>query len=155
MLGAAEGVATKAMQRINKRIGRNIIVGSHSPSFGFEIKEVECEEIVHHINQTDATVLVIGVGAPKQEKWVFSYKERLPRIKLFMSLGATIDFEAGTLKRAPEIFQKLSLEWFYRMCMEPKRLAKRYLVDDLAFFYHLLRQKLGYKNPFEKYELIK
>jgi exopolysaccharide biosynthesis WecB/TagA/CpsF family protein len=148
LLGAAEGVAIKAMQRINARIDRNIVVGAHSPSFGFEKKSDECDEIIRIINQTDATVLVVGVGAPKQEKWVFKYKDKLPQIRLFMSLGATIDFEAGNIKRAPKLFQKLALEWFYRMCLDPKRLIKRYLVDDLSFFYHLLRQKLGYKNPF-------
>ena len=149
LLGSAEGVADKAMKRINERVGRKIVVGAHSPSFGFEKKEDECEKIIRIINDTDATVLVIGVGAPKQEKWVFKYRERLPGVKLFMSLGATIDFEAGNLKRAPKIFQKFALEWFYRMCSDPKRLMKRYLIDDPVFFYYLLRQKLGYKNPFE------
>jgi UDP-N-acetyl-D-mannosaminuronic acid transferase (WecB/TagA/CpsF family) len=68
-----------------------------------------------------------------------------------MALGATIDFEAGTLKRAPKIFQRLSLEWFYRLCMEPKRLVKRYLVDDMSFFYYIMKQKMGiYNDPFRK-----
>jgi exopolysaccharide biosynthesis WecB/TagA/CpsF family protein len=150
MLGAAEGVAVKAMQRINKRTGRNIIVGAHSPSFGFEKNEFECEEIVRMINSTDATVLVVGVGAPKQEKWILKYKDKFTNIKLFMALGATIDFEAGNVKRAPKIFRKLALEWFFRMCIDPKRLVRRYLIDDLPFFYYLLKQKFGcYKNPFE------
>ena len=149
LLGAAEGVAEKAMQIINSRIGRNIIVGAHSPSFGFEKNEIECENIINLINKTDANVLLLGVGAPKQEKWIFKYKVRFSNVKLFMALGATIDFEAGNIKRAPKIFQKLALEWFYRMCSEPKRLVKRYLIDDLPFFYYLLKQKLGlYKNPF-------
>jgi UDP-N-acetyl-D-mannosaminuronic acid transferase (WecB/TagA/CpsF family) len=113
LLGAAEGVAVKAMQCINERTGRNIVIGAHSPSFGFENNERECEDIVRLINATDATVLVVGVGAPK-------------------------------------IFQRLGLEWFYRLLKEPRRLWKRYLVDDMVFFYYLLKQKLGtYKNPFE------
>jgi exopolysaccharide biosynthesis WecB/TagA/CpsF family protein len=150
LLGAAEGVAEKAMHNINARVGREIVVGAHSPSFGFEKNETECEEIIHLINTTDATVLVVGVGAPKQEKWVFKYKDKFTGIKLFMALGATIDFEAGNVKRAPKIFQKLALEWLYRMCINPKRLVKRYLIDDLPFFYYLLKQKFGcYKNPFE------
>jgi exopolysaccharide biosynthesis WecB/TagA/CpsF family protein len=150
MLGAAEGVAAKAMQRINERVGRNIIVGAYSPSFGFEKNEIECEDIARIINSTDATVLVIGVGAPKQEKWIFKYKNKFSTIKLFMALGATIDFEAGNIKRAPRIFQRLCLEWLYRLIKEPKRLWKRYLVDDMMFFYYLLKQKIGiYKNPFE------
>ena len=150
LLGAAEGVADKAMSQINKRIGRKIIVGAHSPSFGFEKNVEECNDIIEKINATDANVLVVGVGAPKQEKWIYKCKDKFTRIKLFMPLGATIDFEAGNVKRAPKIFQALALEWFYRMCSDPKRLVKRYLIDDLPFFYYLLKQKIGlYKNPFE------
>jgi exopolysaccharide biosynthesis WecB/TagA/CpsF family protein len=149
LLGAASGVAEEAQKRINLRIGRSIIVGAHSPSFGFEREERECEEIIKKINETNANVLVVGVGAPKQEKWIFKYKDRFTNIKLFMALGATIDFEAGNIKRAPKIFQKFGLEWFYRLIKEPKRLWKRYLIDDIPFFYYILKQRLGvYKNPF-------
>ena len=150
LLGAAESVADEAQRRINQRIGRSIIVGAHSPSYGFEKKEKECEEIIRKINKTDATVLVVGVGAPKQEKWIFKYKDKFTHIKLFMALGATIDFEAGNLKRAPKIFQNVGMEWFYRLVKEPKRLWKRYLIDDIPFFYYILKQRFGlYKNPFE------
>jgi exopolysaccharide biosynthesis WecB/TagA/CpsF family protein len=149
LLGSAEGVANKAMLNINNRVGREIIVGAHSPSFGFEKNEQECNEIIQLINKSSATVLVVGVGAPKQEKWIYKYKNKLPQIKLFMPLGATIDFESGIVKRAPKIFQFLALEWFYRVCIEPKRLIRRGL-NDLPFFKYLIRQKLGYyKNPFE------
>jgi exopolysaccharide biosynthesis WecB/TagA/CpsF family protein len=150
LLGAAEGVAEKAKLLINRKVGREIVIGAHSPSYGFEKNEAECEQIIEMINKTDATVLVVGVGAPKQEKWITKYKDKFIKVKLFMALGATIDFEAGNVKRAPKIFQKLALEWFYRMCVDPKRLVKRYLVDDVPFFYYLVKQKLGvYKNPFE------
>jgi exopolysaccharide biosynthesis WecB/TagA/CpsF family protein len=68
-----------------------------------------------------------------------------------MALGATIDFEAGNIKRAPVFFQKLGMEWLYRLIKEPKRLWKRYLIDDIPFFYYVFLQKIGkYKNPFEK-----
>ena len=151
LLGAAEGVAEKAMKKINEKVGRNIVVGAHSPSFGFEKNETECEEIIHLINETDANVLLVGVGAPKQEKWIHKHKNQFTNVKLFMGLGATIDFEAGNIKRAPKIFQKLALEWFYRMCIDPKRLVKRYLVDDMSFFYYLVKQKFGkYTNPFQE-----
>ena len=101
LLGAREGVAAKAMKMINKKVGRRIVVGAHSPSFGFEKNERECEELVDIVNRSGASVLLVGVGAPKQEKWIMKYRERMTDIKLFMALGATIDFEAGTLKRAP------------------------------------------------------
>lgn len=151
LLGAGPDVAVTAMKKINEKVGRKIIVGAHAPSYGFEKNPKECEDIIQMINKTDATVLVVGVGAPKQEKWIYSYKNKLPNIRLFMALGATIDFEAGNVKRAPKIFQKLALEWLYRMIKDPGRLIKRYLVDDIPFFYYLLQQKLDlYKNPFRE-----
>ena len=68
-----------------------------------------------------------------------------------MALGATIDFEAGNIKRAPLIFQKLALEWFYRFLKEPQRLFKRYFIDDMQFFYYFGKQLLGiYKDPFSQ-----
>jgi exopolysaccharide biosynthesis WecB/TagA/CpsF family protein len=150
LLGAAEGVAEMAKIKINSKLGRTIVIGTYSPSFGFEKKEDECEEIVRIINASKANVLVVGLGAPKQEKWIVKYKDRFSKVKIFMALGATIDFEAGNISRAPKYFQTLSLEWLYRLIKEPKRLWKRYLVDDTPFFYLILKQKLGiYKNPFD------
>lgn len=150
LLGAKEGIAAKAMQRINEKVGRRIVVGAHSPSFGFEKNEKECEELIDIINKTGANVLLVGVGAPKQEKWIMKYCNRMPGVDLFMALGATIDFEAGTLKRAPAIWQKIGMEWLYRCMKEPKRLFKRYFVDDMQFFYYFTKQLLGmYKDPFK------
>ena len=151
LLGAKEGVAQKAMKRINQRVGREIIVGAHSPSFGFEKKEDECKELIDIVNKSGANVLLVGVGAPKQEKWIMKYREKMPNVDIFMALGATIDFEAGTLKRAPAFWQKIGMEWLYRCLQEPKRLFKRYFVDDMQFFYYFMRQLLGiYRNPFGK-----
>lgn len=151
LLGAAEGIALKAMERINNKIGRNIVVGAHSPSYGFEKDENECDELINIINKSGANVLLVGVGAPKQEKWIMKYKDRMPNVDIFMGLGATIDFEAGTLKRAPIFWQKIGLEWLYRCLKEPKRLFKRYFIDDMKFFYYFTKQLMGiYKNPFSK-----
>lgn len=149
LLGAKEGVAHKAMTKINERVGRDIVIGALSPSFGFEMNEQECWEIVNAINESGANVVLVGVGAPKQEKWIFKYKEQMPNVKVWMALGATIDFEAGNVKRAPQWMQTLGMEWFYRFLMEPKRLFKRYFIDDMRFFYYFSKQLLGvYKNPF-------
>jgi len=141
LLGAAEGVAKKAMNNINNSVGWNMVIGAHSPSYGFEKNGQECEKIVQMINESGANVLVVGVGAPKQEKWILSHKNQLKNINIFMALGATIDFEAGNVTRAPKIIQNLNLEWLYRLYKEPKRLWKRYLVDDLPFFILILKQK--------------
>lgn len=149
LLGAAPGVADEAMKKVNDKVGREIVVGAHSPSFGFEKNEKECQEIIKIINATPATVLVVGVGAPKQEKWIYKYKEQLKNIDIYLAIGATIDFEAEKVKRAPVIMQKLALEWLYRLVKEPRRLWKRYMVEDMPFFKLVLKQKQGkYQNPF-------
>lgn len=142
LLGGAEGVAKRAQERINAKIGRQIIIAAHSPSFGFEKNEAECQAIVELINRSSATVLVVGVGAPKQEIWISRYKDQLPKIDIFMAVGASIDFEAGNKPRAPEWVSDRGLEWLYRLVSEPRRLWKRYLIDDLPFFWLLLQQKL-------------
>ena len=92
--------------------------------------------------------MAIGVGAPKQEKWICKYKHKLPNIKIFLAIGATIDFEAGNIKRAPKWMSDIGLEWLHRLLSEPKRLWKRYLIEDLPFLWLILEQKLNlYKLP--------
>lgn len=142
LMGGAEGIAHQAQRRINDRIGREIIVEAHSPSFGFEKDEAECERILEMIRQSSANVLVVGVGAPKQEKWIAKYKNQLPNIDIFLAVGAAIDFEAGNKPRAPELVSKLGLEWLYRLASEPNRLWKRYLLDDLPFLWLIVKERL-------------
>lgn len=150
LLGAKEGVAAIAKEKINDRTGRKIVVGTYSPPLGFEWDEEECQKIVEMLIKSSANVLLVGLGNPKQTKWIYKYKEQLPNIDVFMALGATIDFEAGNIQRAPKIFQRMALEWFYRFVKEPRRLFKRYFVDDIQFFYYFTKQLLGiYKNPFK------
>ena len=146
-----DGVALEAQRRINEKTGRQIVVGAYSPSYGFEKKDEENKSIYEMINKSGANVVLVGVGCPKQEKWIFNHKDNMPNVHIWMALGATIDFEAGNIKRAPKIFQKLYLEWFYRFLMEPKRMFKRYFIDDILFFYYFAKQLLGiYRNPFGK-----
>lgn len=143
LLGGELGVAQQAQSKINQKVGRNIIVDAHSPSFGFETNEAECAEIVERINRSQATVLAIGVGAPKQEKWIVKYKDKLTKIKIFLAIGATIDFEAGHKSRSPQIMSDIGLEWLYRLACEPNRLWKRYLVDSLPVFWLVGKQRLN------------
>jgi len=131
-------------------VGREIVVGAMSPSYGFENKPEENELIYRTINASGANVVLVGVGAPKQEKWIFRHKSRMPGVDIWMALGATVDFEAGNVKRAPKWMQMLAMEWFYRFLMEPKRMFRRYFVDDVKFFLYFGRQLLGiYRNPFK------
>lgn len=153
LLGAMDGVAQKAMTNINQKVRRQIVVGAYSPSYGFENKQEESKAIYKMINDSGATVVLVGVGCPKQEKWIDVHKHEMPKVEIWMALGATIDFEAGNIRRAPLIWQKLYMEWFYRFLQEPKRMYKRYFVDDPKFFWYLLKQLLGlYKNPFKSQE---
>ena len=140
--GDAEEVAVQAQHNINRKVGRRIVVDACSPSMGFDRNEQECADIVQRINRSGATVLAIGVGAPKQEQWVYKYRDQLDTVKIIFAIGATIDFEAGKSSRAPELVSRLGVEWLYRLVSEPKRLWKRYLIDDLPFFWFLLQQKL-------------
>ena len=151
LLGGMDGVAQRAMENINRKVGRQIVVGACSPSYGFDEKPEENEEIVRMINASGANVVPVCVGCPKQEKWIYAHKDQMPGVKIWMALGATIDFEAGNVKRAPKIWQKMYLEWFYRFCKEPRRLFKRYFVDDMKFFWYFGKQLIGvYRNPFKR-----
>ena len=130
LLGAAEGIADKAALNLkNKYNGLNII-GTYSPSYGFETKPEEIEYIIDKIRSTEPNILAVGLGAPKQEKFIYKYIDQL-NVPISLAIGASIDFEAGNIKRAPKWMQKVGLEWFYRLTKEPKRMFKRYLVDDI------------------------
>jgi N-acetylglucosaminyldiphosphoundecaprenol N-acetyl-beta-D-mannosaminyltransferase len=149
LLGGETGVAATARQRINVKVGRNMVVDSYSPPWGFENDPGECAKIINLVNSSGANVLAVGVGAPKQEKWIIQYRSSLTAIKTFFAIGATIDFEAGNLRRAPGWMSSAGLEWLYRLVSEPGRLWKRYLVEDLGFFALIFRQKLQ-MNPSPK-----
>ncbi len=151
LLGGSERSVQIAKESLNEKTHSNIIIDCYSPPFGFEKSEEETTKIIDKINASGATALAVGVGAPKQEFWIFEHKEKLPKVKLFFAIGATIDFQAGAVKRAPRWMVTSGLEWLYRLLQEPGRLAKRYLVDDLPFLWLLVKQRLGaYRNPWEK-----
>ncbi len=150
LLGAGPGVGQKAMETINRKVGRDIIRASYSPPYGFENNPSELSKIVKLINESKANVVAVGLGAPKQEKWIFDQMHLMPGVDMYMAIGATIDFEAGNVARAPRFFKQNSLEWLYRLIVEPKRLWKRYLVEDMPIFKLIWKQKRGlYVDPFE------
>jgi exopolysaccharide biosynthesis WecB/TagA/CpsF family protein len=140
LLGAAEGIAAKAAENLKRKFKGLNIVGTYSPSYGFENKEEEIKEIINIVNELQPDILAVGLGAPKQEKFIYKFKDRL-NVPVSLAIGASIDFEAGNIKRAPIFMQKCGLEWFYRLCKEPKRMFKRYLVDDLRIFKIALKYK--------------
>ncbi len=143
LLGAAEGVGEIAQRNINEKVGREMVIGTYSPPFGFEKDEAECQKIIQMIDDSKATVLAVGVGAPKQEKWICKYRHQFKLVKVFLAIGATIDFEAGYRQRSPEWMSQVGLEWFHRVVQEPQRLWKRYFLESLPFFFLILQQKLN------------
>lgn len=133
LLGAGKGVAQIAAEKLTNRLKGLNIVGTYSPSYGFEKNEEEINKIIELVNESRPHILAVGLGAPKQEKFIYKYKDRL-KVPVSLAIGASIDFEAGVVLRAPEWMQKNGLEWLYRLYKEPKRMAKRYLIDDLKIF---------------------
>ena len=128
-LGAAEGVAAKAAEYLMAKYPGLQVVGTYSPPYGFEKDEAELDKIKKQIKEVHPNILIVGLGAPKQELFILHHREELG-VPLSLGLGASLDFEAGNIKRAPKWMADHGLEWLYRITQDPKRLAKRYLVDD-------------------------
>ena len=146
-LGAAPGVAQRALERTNERVGSRVAVGALSPSMNFVNDEAEVAEAITEINEIGATVLIVGLGAPKQEIWIQKYKSAMPNVRVFMGVGATIDYEAGFARRAPAWMTRNGLEWVYRLTTEPRRYWRRYM-RDLEFFWLLALDGVGlYRDP--------
>ncbi|MGB3297082.1 MAG: WecB/TagA/CpsF family glycosyltransferase, partial [Phormidesmis sp.] len=147
LLGGAAGVAQEAQRRINERTGREIVVGEYSPPYGFESSLEECAKIIALIENSSANVLAVCLGAPKQEKWITTYRDQLPGIDIFMAIGAAVDFEAGYKPRAPQYVSELGLEWLYRLMCEPRRMWRRYLVEGVPFVGLVLAEKVRQLRP--------
>ena len=130
LLGAAEGVADTAARNLMKKYPGLNIVGTYSPPFGLEKNEQEMNKIKAQIQDVHPDILIVGLGCPKQEKFMYYHCKELG-VPISFGLGASIDFEAGNIKRAPKWMSNHGLEWLYRFSKEPKRLFKRYFVDDI------------------------
>jgi N-acetylglucosaminyldiphosphoundecaprenol N-acetyl-beta-D-mannosaminyltransferase len=132
LLGAAPGVAERAAANMAARWGHVEIVGVLSPPLGFEKSAEENQRILDAVAAARPDLLILGLGAPKQELWMHAHAERL-QAKVALCIGATIDFLAGEKRRAPRWMRRVGLEWFHRLASEPGRLAKRYLRDAWIF----------------------
>lgn len=115
------------------------ICGMYSPPFRELSEDEECG-IVKMINDARPDIVWVGLGAPKQEKWMYKHKGVING--LMIGVGAGFDYHAGTIRRAPLWMQKCSLEWFYRLMQDPKRLFKRYFVTNFRFIYLVLMENL-------------
>jgi N-acetylglucosaminyldiphosphoundecaprenol N-acetyl-beta-D-mannosaminyltransferase len=142
LLGAAVGVGARAAKQIKQNWPNVETVGVYSPPLGFEKNSIEGNYILGRIALTRPDVVVVGLGAPKQEVWVHQHHKEI-RASVALCVGATIDFLAGEKKRAPAWMQRAGIEWLHRLCGEPKRLIKRYARDAWVFPQLVCRQLLA------------
>lgn len=112
------------------------IAGMYAPPFR-ELTEEEDQQVIAQINRAQPDFIWVGLGAPKQERWMYAHRDRVHG--LMIGVGAGFDYYAGNIKRAPLWMQKCSLEWLYRLLQDPKRLFKRYLVTNTKFLYLMVR----------------
>lgn len=152
--GGGPGIAELAQKKINDKVSRRMVVGTASPSRAFDQSSEEVDRIIAAINESRATVLLVGLGGGRQEKFIFANRHRLPAVRLYLPLGGTIDYEAETLKRPPTWVTNGGLEWLYRVCREPLQRWHRYFIHQPPFLYLFVLQKLGlYSNPFGRVPL--
>lgn len=132
LLGGAPGVGRRAAERIELTWPGAKIVGLASPPPGFETDAALNASLVAEINACRPDVLLIGLGAPKQELWIHRHQAEL-RVPVALCIGATIDFLAGERARAPGWMRRVGLEWLFRVSLEPRRLGRRYARDAWLF----------------------
>lgn len=130
IIGGKEGIAEQAKRKLEEKLPGIRILGTYAPPLGFEKDEKELDKINHMISDVHPDLLVACFGCPKQEKWIYENISKY-NAKVSICAGATVDFLAGNVNRAPKWMSEHGLEWFYRFLQEPKRMFKRYFVDDV------------------------
>ena len=130
IIGGKEGIAEKAKIRLEEQYPTIHIVGTYAPPFGFENNPKELDKINNMISEKKPDLLIACFGCPKQEKWIYENYQKYDA-KVSICAGATVDFLAGNVNRAPKWMSEHGLEWFYRFLQEPKRMFKRYFIDDV------------------------
>ena len=145
LVGGRVGAAEQAAEEL-RRSFPGLRVGHHFPPFGFETRLSEWDALRGAIGEAQADIVFVGLGFPKQERVIQVLRQDFPDV-WFIGCGAAIDFVAGMVPRAPEWMQRTGLEWSYRVIVEPRRLAKRYLVHDLPFAARMLAWALAQPRP--------
>ena len=146
LLGATEQSSRQAAEILQQRYPGLRIVGRYSPPFA-ALEDMDHEEILSRIERARPDILLVAMGNPKQEKWLAMHRDRLA-VPLCMGVGATLDFIAGTVPRAPAWMQNSGLEWLHRACQDPGRLARRYLNDAAGLVFHFPAQlAMGAAQP--------
>lgn len=142
MMGGRPGAAAKAKLVLESRYPGINISGIYCPPYGFELNPDELAKINKIIRQSAPDILFVGLGAPKQEKWIYANRDEL-QVPVCLGIGVSFELVADMVKRAPNWMQKAGLEWVFRLIVEPKRLWKRYILGNPKFICLVVRQKLN------------
>ena len=126
--GAKKEVNQGAVEKLQQRHPAIKIVGNVD---GY-LPDEKMPELIEQINSSKAQILFLALGSPRQEKWFAKYKDQLKNVRVCQGIGGTLDVLTGNVKRAPDIFCKLGLEWFYRLMAEPKRLIRQRVLPLFA-----------------------
>lgn len=140
-LGSSDAVLNLIRQRVAEKYPK-IEVDTYSPPYKPEFSDEDNEAMISAINHSNPDLLWIGMTAPKQEKWAYSHLNRLNVHCHIGTIGAVFDFFAGTVKRAPERWQRAGLEWLYRLLSEPRRMWRRYFIGNAKFIYYIMVEKI-------------
>jgi N-acetylglucosaminyldiphosphoundecaprenol N-acetyl-beta-D-mannosaminyltransferase len=144
LYGGAEGVPEKMKRYLERKFPGINIVGAYSPPFRSLTAE-EDEEICRMINATRPDYILVGLGSPKQDKWIQDHLTRIPG-SIMVASGAAFDFFSDRIKQAPLYIQKSGFEWLFRLTQDPKRLWKRYTLYNIIFLWNFLMQILHLKK---------
>ncbi|MCM1200934.1 MAG: WecB/TagA/CpsF family glycosyltransferase [Bacteroides fragilis] len=143
------GSSEHTLEELRKALVRDYpalrIAGMYAPPFR-DVTEEEDREAVERINAAKPDFIWVALGAPKQEKWMYEHRDRVNG--LMIGVGAAFDFQAGTVKRAPQWMQRFCMEWVYRILKDPRRMLPRYLNTNFSFVYHTCMESMGFeKDP--------
>lgn len=140
--GSTQETLTKLEKNLRSKFKDIQISGMYSPPFR-ELTKVEDDEIVEMITKSKPDLVFVGLGAPKQEVWMYQHKQKIN--SLMIGVGAAFDYSAGNINRASSFIQKCGLEWVYRLIQQPRRNLKKYLFNNPAYIYLLLAQIIKFK----------
>lgn len=140
-LGSSDAVLNLIRQRVAEKYPK-IEVDTYSPPYKPVFSDEDNEAMISAINHSNPDLLWIGMTAPKQEKWAYTHLDRLDVHCHIGTIGAVFDFFAGTVKRAPERWQRVGLEWLYRLLSEPRRMWRRYFIGNAKFIYYIMVEKI-------------
>lgn len=138
LLGGSPGASERAAEHL-RRTGATVVAAA-SPPMGFAIGDADDEAAIATLRQADPAILFVGLGSPKQDRWMAHHAAALPRA-VMVGIGAGIDVLGGVQPAAPHWMTRVGVEWAYRLVRDPRRLARRYLWDDPVFFWWMLRAR--------------